>query len=106
MRVWLDDVRPEPPGWLWVKTPKAAIELLKTGHVTEISLDHDLQLEHYRGENLEGTGYDVLTWLEMELGLGRWDHEIPVIHIHTRNPVGWKRMMLARERIRSVGRTL
>jgi hypothetical protein len=45
MRVWLDDRRPPPDGeWAWVKTPEEAIELLATGEVSEISLDHDLGL--------------------------------------------------------------
>src|SRR5439155_2676500 len=45
MKVWLDDRRspyPDPDSWTWVRTPAEAIELLKTGEVTEISLDHDL----------------------------------------------------------------
>ena len=43
IRLWLDDVRPMPPSFnYWAKTAKEAIEILKTGRVVEISLDHDL----------------------------------------------------------------
>jgi len=58
MKVYLDDTRDTPAGWIRVYWPDEAIELLKTGEVTEISLDHDL------GDDARGTGYDVVLWLE------------------------------------------
>jgi hypothetical protein len=42
MRIFLDDERKPPEGWLLVGTPQKAIEWLQTGSVEEISLDHDL----------------------------------------------------------------
>ncbi len=42
MKVYLDDERPVPNGWMLVPWPEEAIGLLITGQVTEISLDHDL----------------------------------------------------------------
>ncbi len=42
MKVYLDDLRTEPKGWRRVYWPDEAIELLATGTVEEISLDHDL----------------------------------------------------------------
>ncbi|VAW81561.1 hypothetical protein MNBD_GAMMA12-2513, partial [hydrothermal vent metagenome] len=56
MKVYLDDERPTPEGWVRVYWPDEAIELLKTGKVKEISLDHDL------GDDERGTGYDVVLW--------------------------------------------
>ncbi|MCP3921097.1 MAG: hypothetical protein GY714_00785 [Desulfobacterales bacterium] len=58
MKVYLDDERDEPEGWIRVYWPEEAIELLKTGKVEEISLDHDL------GDDKHGTGYDVVLWIE------------------------------------------
>ena len=58
MKVYLDDERETPEGWVRVYWPHEAIELLKTGKVEEISLDHDL------GDDEKGTGYDVVTWVE------------------------------------------
>ena len=58
MRVYLDDEREIPEGWVRVYWPNEAIELLKTGEVVEISLDHDL------GDDERGTGYDVVLWIE------------------------------------------
>jgi hypothetical protein len=54
MKVYLDDERTTPEGWLRVYWPDEAIELLKSGDVMEISLDHDL------GDDDRGTGYDVV----------------------------------------------
>jgi hypothetical protein len=53
LKVFLDDARAAPPGWAGVCWPSEVIQLLETGHVTEISLDHDL------GDDARGTGYDV-----------------------------------------------
>ncbi|MCG3880374.1 cyclic-phosphate processing receiver domain-containing protein, partial [Psychrobacter sp. Ps6] len=58
MKVYLDDERVTPSGWVRVYWPEEAIKLLKTGKVTEISLDHDL------GDDEHGTGYDVVLWIE------------------------------------------
>jgi Cyclic-phosphate processing Receiver domain len=89
MRVWLDDLREAPDGWVHVKTPEEAIELLRSGDVDEISLDHDLGLAT---PEVERTGYDVLVWLEEAVARGTWEHIVPVIHVHSANPVGWRRM--------------
>lgn len=58
MKVFLDDERTAPDGWVRVYWPNEAIALLETGGVSEISLDHDL------GDDARGTGYDVVLWIE------------------------------------------
>jgi hypothetical protein len=90
VRVWLDDTRDAPPGWVRARTPEEVIELLRLGRVTELSLDHDLGLDD--GES-DRTGYSVLLWLEMEVGTGRGMRPLPGITIHTGNPVGRARMV-------------
>jgi hypothetical protein len=97
VRVWLDDLREAPPGWVRVRTPEEAIALLETGEVTEMSLDHDLGL--LDGER-ERTGYDVLLWLEREVAEGRWVSPLPEIRVHSANPVGRARMERAIASIR------
>lgn len=42
MKVYLDDVRVTPPGWVRTYTVEQTISILKTGNVTYLSLDHDL----------------------------------------------------------------
>ena len=59
-RIWLDDIRPAPKGWVLCKTVPEARALLAQGDVVAISLDHDL------GEDQE-TGYDLLCWIEESL---------------------------------------
>jgi hypothetical protein len=98
VKVWLDDVREAPNGWIRVKTPEEAIDLLRLGEVEEISLDHDLGLATSESER---TGYDVLAFLEEAVATNTWEHPMPVIHIHSANPVGWERMEQA---IKSIGR--
>ncbi|MDH4281468.1 MAG: hypothetical protein OEV36_02330 [Myxococcales bacterium] len=90
VRVWLDDVRDAPPGWVRAFTPEEVIGLLRLGKVTELSLDHDLGLDDGVSER---TGYDVVLWLEAEVGSGRWTGPLPAITIHTGNPVGRARMV-------------
>ena len=58
MKVYLDDERPTPPGWVRCYWPDEVIKLLRTGKVKVLSLDHDL------GNDRRGTGMDVLNWLE------------------------------------------
>ena len=92
MKIYLDDERIAPAGWVQVRWPGEAIELLKTGNVIELSLDHDL------GDDERGTGYDVLLWLEEQVVCGLFTP--PVIHVHTANPAARVRMEAAVQSIR------
>jgi hypothetical protein len=97
VRVYLDDVREAPEGWVRTDTAGETIELLKTGEVTHLSLDHDLGV---RPEGPEDTGYFVLSWLEQEVGLGRWQHPLPALVVHSANPPAHERMLRAIQSIR------
>ncbi len=96
MKVWLDDERAAAGGWVHVRTPEEAIELLRGGEVEEISLDHDLGLDVGEGER---TGYDVLLWLEREVAAGR-ARPPAVLRVHSGNVGAVKRMERAIESIR------
>lgn len=91
MKVWLDDLRPAPDGWLRVKTVNHAINLLQTNKVTEISLDHDL------GYADKKTGYDVMLWIEEQVIKNNFT--APKIRIHTANSSAREKMKLARQSI-------
>lgn len=119
MKLWLDDVRPAPPGWDHVKTVPDAKEALESGAVVKASLDHDLGLcdacwaeaRRMAGEDAHairwgnhglasyascihhGTGYDLVCWME---GTGHWPAEKPTVH--SANPVGAARMRQAIDR--------
>lgn len=63
MKIYLDDERPTPDGWIGVRWPDEVIAHLETGLVTDVSLDHDL------GDDERGTGYDVVLWVEEAVAL-------------------------------------
>ena len=42
IRLWLDDKRPCPPGWVHARTAVEAFDLLSAEVVAEADLDHDL----------------------------------------------------------------
>lgn len=87
MRVWLDDVRPAPEGWIATRWPDEVIALLRTGEVTELSLDHDL------GDDERGTGYDVVLWIEEAVAIHGFSP--PRIRVHSANSVARERMEAA-----------
>ncbi len=87
VKVYLDDERPTPEGWVRAYTVQETIDLLKTGLVTELSLDHDL------GDLENGTGYDVILWIEEAVYLHHW---VPTcrMSVHSANPI-WRMKMEA-----------
>ena len=87
VKVYLDDSRPTPAGWVPARWPDEVIRLLEQGNVAELSLDHDL------GDDAHGTGYDVLVWLE-EAVATRGFHP-PRISVHSANPAAGRRMLQA-----------
>ena len=91
MKVFLDDERDTPEGWVRVFWPDEAIAILKEGGVTEISLDHDL------GDDERGTGYDVLLWIEEAVVLEGFSP--PVIWVHSANSSAREKMLAAIEAI-------
>jgi hypothetical protein len=76
MRIYLDDLRTAPKGWIRVRTYEEAIRFLKTGKVEEISLDNDL--------GTEKEGYDVAKWIERQVFETHF--RPPRIWIHSANP--------------------
>ena len=94
MRVYLDDERATPDGWVRVYWPDEAIVLLETGDVTEISLDHDL------GDDERGTGYDVVLWIEEAVALRAF--EPPTILVHSANSSARDKMLAGIRAIKSL----
>jgi len=75
MKVFLNDERNTPDGWVRAYWPDEVIALLETGQVTELSLDHDL------GDDRRGTGYDVILWIEQAVALRGFTP--PIMHVHS-----------------------
>src|SRR4051812_34828098 len=90
MKVYLDDERTPPTGWVRIRWPDEAIRLLEMGVVTELSLDHDL------GNDNRGTGYTVIQWLEEAVARG---FKPPVITVHTASESAREKMLLGVQNI-------
>ena len=84
MKVYLDDERETPEGWVRVYWPDEAIRLLSDGCVTEISLDHDL------GDDDRGTGYDVVLWVEEAVATEGFVP--PLMKVHSANSSAREKM--------------
>jgi hypothetical protein len=85
MRVFLDDERSTPEGWIRVYWPSEAITLLETGRVEELGLDHDLR------DDERGTGYDVVVWIEEAVFLRGF--KPPKITVHSANSSAREKML-------------
>lgn len=86
MKLWLDDLRPAPAGWTWIKTAAEAIAAIDLEAVEEISLDHDL------GDTgqPEQTGYDVALHMARRAFEGK---TVPAkVRVHSANSVGGPRI--------------
>ena len=85
MRVYLDDERATPDGWVRAFWPSEVIALLETGEVLELSLDHDL------GDDERGTGYDVVLWIEEAVAMNGFIP--PKISVHSANSSAREKML-------------
>ena len=94
MKVYLDDERSTPLGWQRVYWPDEAIALLETGQVEEISLDHDL------GDDIRGTGYDVVLWIEEAVATRGF--QPPLIKVHSANASARQKMELGIQTIQKI----
>jgi hypothetical protein len=105
--MWIDDVRPAPKGYRWIKTVNEAkmcfkgmarfeeyydenhqLCCIKKFNVEVIDIDHDAG--DY-GSPADGGDYiEFLNWLEYNAYVNDWI--IPPIKIHSMNPVGVQKM--------------
>jgi hypothetical protein len=92
MKLWLDDVRPAPDGWVHAKTGEEAIDILKQGQVTQMSFDHDLGIGRING-------YEVAKWVEAMAVTGQLP-QIKRLSVHSANPVGRDRIVQALRKAR------
>ncbi len=108
INLWLDDIRPAPIGWIWVKTDQEARDHLQRGDVEFASLDHDLGacevcldgmteeqwMMKHRYMSMPncphfGTGYTLLCWMEET---NTWPLHEPTVH--SMNPYGRAKMQM------------
>jgi hypothetical protein len=82
IKLWIDDIRRAPDGYVWCKTTDDAIEILSSANVSTLDIDHDAgDFVNYGGDYIK-----VLDWMEEH------DYKNIDIHIHSMNPVGIAKM--------------
>jgi hypothetical protein len=89
MKLWVDDVRPAPKGYIWVKSTNVATEivLLSYNNLEVIDLDHDAgEFVHDGGDYIK-----ILDFIEKAFNAQGKQFKVP-IHIHSMNPVGVENM--------------
>lgn len=101
LRIYLDDMRGLPPecsrdeGWIILRDGESLIGLIESvglERIVEISFDHDLGSPRYLD------GYQTILWLERHVrDNGYW--YIPIMHVHSANPVGAMNIRCVIERI-------
>ena len=101
MKLWIDDCRPAPEGYLWVKSVKEAkreiIKFLTIGIMSNKEAPLPLELldmDHDAGDyyNDGGDFIEILKWFEKS------KTPCPPIRIHSMNPVGAANMRAIIER--------
>lgn len=90
MRLWLDDVRPAPEGYKWVKSVNEAkihcCQFLNPNReltIEEFNLDHDAGDYAFMGDDY----IKFLEWLEEKQYFEGWKIN-SIFVIHSANPVG------------------
>ncbi len=89
MRLWIDDVRQPPIGYMWAHSVNEAKDLLRKSDAGLIDKIYVIDIDHDAGEYaFDGGDYiKLLDWME-KVGLNDVS-----IHIHSMNPVGRENMM-------------
>ena len=97
MKLWIDDIRPAPDGYVWKKSVNDAISFIQRlewydKYITDITLEF-IDIDYDAGDYVSDGGDYIkfLDWLE-ETG-----RSYP-IHIHSMNPVGVANMRRIIER--------
>lgn len=81
MKLWIDDLRPAPDGWVWAKTSNEALEIIgKTllKNIELISFDHDL--------GGDDTAVPIVNYIEERVV--QFGDPAPLMLVHSQNPVG------------------
>lgn len=89
VKLWIDDLRPAPTGWVWAKSSDEAIEILDRWQhssvtLTMASFDHDL--------GGDDTSLPVIDWF---IEHQRWPN---AVYVHTANPVGRRNILTSVDR--------
>ena len=86
MKLWIDDCRPAPEGWTWIRGSYGAMRMIRAfcDEIEIISLDHDCGI--YADEG--GDYIAVLKELERLTRVHKMDFSHIKFRLHSANPVG------------------
>lgn len=79
LKLYLDNQRPAPPGWQLVRTVDQAKPFIRSGRVSQLSVDYDLDNDH--------KGMELLTWMR-----DHKKHSEYAPKVHSGNAVGALKM--------------
>lgn len=91
MKLYIDDIRPAPEGWMLARTVDEAIDLLQSRDWDEVSFDYDLGDVSYGYTTPERTGNTLAALLVDLVQTGK--RKAPKCHVHSWNPAGQKRII-------------
>lgn len=91
MKIWVDDLRPAPDGYIWCQSTNQALRLIvpNISEVEVVDLDHDM------GGNFGGDAIGILQELERKSHRSeefKSSVEKIVFRLHSANPVGVQNM--------------
>lgn len=91
MKIWIDDIRPAPEGYIWCKSVNEVIDTISLSDeyfdlpITLIDMDHD-------AGDYASDGGDYIKFLDYCEEC--WGKDLPFdIRIHSMNPVGRQNML-------------
>ena len=79
MKIWMDDLRPAPNGFIWCRSVNEAKQTIMTAEEPIELIDCDHDLGDYASDG--GDGIKLLDWLAER-------ETFYPVEIHTANPVG------------------
>lgn len=119
MKLWIDDEREAPAGYVWAKSAQDAIDCFRSHTVTEASFDHDygrcqacappgvdtgmpVEVQSVIDAigkivapfNCRHDGTYLVNWLEEQVHTDP-SFPVPTLCVHSQNPVGIKRLNTA-----------
>lgn len=93
IKLWHDDVRPAPHGWVWVQNNNDAKLILANVEVDEISMDHDLGAVPYGEAGIMARGWDEDNGYLLAQWMCQKGCVPPKVTVHSWNPVGAEKMV-------------
>jgi hypothetical protein len=95
IKLYVDDLRKEPQGWVRAKTVSEAIRILATQDVSEVSLDHDIShrinMDSIARPFPCGETFEPVAWFLHAVAKDVC-RDKPKVTLHTANPIGAKKM--------------